>query len=368
MIDEGGVRKRISEDCLQTLDARRICVIKPSALGDVVQSLPILAALKERFPTAEISWVINSELVAVLESHPHIDHLIKYHRRGSWRQTLGLLRTLRRKQFDLVFDLQGLARTGVMTAATRAGVRVGLESGREGSTAACHFLLRDTGRFVPAHLRYWRVAEALGLGNLHRTTQVTISDADRNWASKRLSKLRGPVLAVNPGARWVTKRWPIEHFAVIAAKAKRQYGFSTVILGGNSDRPAAQQLTQLLHRFTPSANIENLAGATTLKQLAAVLQSVDVMLSNDSGPLHLAAGLGTPVVGVFTCTDPGRSGCPGAEHELVTTSLSCASCYKKRCRYSGKKKMACLDEITTDRVWQSFQKLITRHARCQDAA
>ena len=150
---------------LRSIDARRICLIKPSAFGDVVQTLPLLPVLKERFPNAQISWVINSGLRELLEDHPQIDDLISYRRHGTWKDSMRLLRELRQRQFDLVFDLQGLLRTGIMTFATRAKIRVGLESAREGSSAACHITLSDTDRFMPAHLRYWRVAEALGLGN-----------------------------------------------------------------------------------------------------------------------------------------------------------------------------------------------------------
>eukprot|EP00913_Durusdinium_trenchii_P035235 g32965.t1 len=278
------------------------------------ETTPTVVVIGER---AEISWVLNSELTELLEDHPCLDSVIPYHRRGSLSDSLSLLRDLRSRRFDLVFDLQGLLRTGVMTTATGADVRVGLESAREGSGAACHLLLADTGRFVPAHLRYWKVAEALGMGNLSRETHVPIPAADRNWAVAKLAPMRRPILAVNPGARWVTKRWPIEHFAVVAAKASRYYGFSTVILGSRGERPLALQLEHLLRRFTPAAGIVNLAGETTLKQLAATLQSADVMLTNDSGPMHLAAGLGTPVLGIFTCTDPVRSGPPGDVHELT---------------------------------------------------
>ncbi|GAB4151092.1 MAG: lipopolysaccharide heptosyltransferase I [Planctomycetaceae bacterium] len=361
-------RERISEASLKQIDARRICLIKPSALGDVVQTLPLLPVLKERFPQAEISWVIHHGLRELLEGHPQIDHLISYHRHGSWRGCWQLFGELRSRKFDMVLDLQGLLRTGLMTWATASPLRIGLESSREGAGYACHFLLRDTGRFVPAHLRYWRVAEALGLANRTRETHIAISRNDDDWAAQILQTNGSPILAVNPGARWATKRWPIEHFAAIAAKAARHFGFSIVILGGSDETVLASQLEHLLTRFVRNARVENLAGKTSLKQLAAVLRHSDVVLTNDSGPMHLAAGLGTPVLGIFTCTDPVRSGPPGDRHELVTTQLSCANCYKKQCRYRGRKKMACLEEITVERVWQRFAALVTRHAQQPKAA
>ena len=121
---------------LDGLDVRRICVIKPSALGDVVQSLPLLPVLHERFPNATISWVINHEFADLLEGHPYLHELLHYHRRGSAGQHLQLLQDLRQRQFDLVFDLQGLMRSGVMSAATGASLRIGLGNSRECSSLA----------------------------------------------------------------------------------------------------------------------------------------------------------------------------------------------------------------------------------------
>ena len=342
---------------------RRIGIIKPSAFGDVVQTLPILPVLKERFPEVEIAWVIRRELSPLLAGHPQLDDVIPYDRHGGVRGTWRLMSELKARAFDLVFDLQGLFRTGLMTWATKAPYRVGLQSAREGSRLACNITLADTGRMVPAHIRYWRVAEALGLGDRQRISFIHTSIADDSWAARQVSELEQPCLAIHPGARWETKRWPVENFAVVAAKAYRRFGFSMAILGSGEERPAAEELETLLRRFIPAARIANLAGETSIKQLAALLKQVDLVLTNDSGPMHLAAAVNTPVVGVFTCTDPARSGPPGDEHALITTDMSCRACYKKRCPLKGKNERACLTDITADQVWSRFEALVQRHAR-----
>lgn len=346
---------------LSSQDVRRIGVIKPSAFGDVVQTLPLLPVLKERFPQAAISWVIRSELADLVAGHPHLDEVVPFQRRGGWPAWRTLLKTLRARRFDLVFDLQGLLRTGVMTWATRAPLRVGLQTAREGSQHACHLLLADSGPLVPASQRYWRVAEALGLGDRNRETLIGIPKRDVRWAETELAKLKGPVLAIHPGARWETKRWPVENFAVIASRAVRRFGFSAVLLGGRDERLTASRLEFDLRRFAPAGRIANLCGESTILQLAALLQRVDVLLTNDSGPMHLAAGLKTPVLGIFTCTNPVRSGPAGDEHELVTTTLPCADCYKKQCPLR-RGRLGCLTEVTTDRVWSAFLRLMRRHA------
>lgn len=345
---------------LDELDVRRICVIKPSALGDVIQSLPLLPVLAERFPAAKLSWVINHEFADLLEGHPHLHELLHFHRRGTARQYLHLLRELRERQFDLVFDLQGLMRSGVMAAATRAPLRVGLETSREGAGLACHLTVPHTSKGMSAFQRYWRVAEELGLGNRRPQTIVSLRDDDRSWVRAALAGLSGPILAIHPGARWMTKRWPVEKFAVVANKAIRQFGFSVVILGSKGEVPVAKELQTLLQGFGSTKTVLNLTGQTTLKQLSAVLTSVDVVLTNDSGPMHLAAGLGTSVLGVFTCTSPAISGPPGGQHELVSTQVSCAASYKKQCPHSGRAHLCCMDELSTERVCAALVRLIEK--------
>jgi lipopolysaccharide heptosyltransferase II len=345
---------------LESLDVRRICVIKPSALGDVVQSLPLLPALHERFPQARIDWVINQELVELLSGHPHLGELLLFHRRGTARQYLHLLHELRERKFDLVFDLQGLMRSGLMATATRAPLRVGLETSREGAGFACHLTIPQTSKAIPAFQRYWRVAEELGVGNGTPQTIVHTDESDRAWATSELRALSGPILAIHPGARWMTKRWPVEKFAVVANKAMRQFGFSVVILGSKGEISVANELQTLLQGFVSRKTVLNLTGKTTLKQLTAVLSEVDVVLTNDSGPMHLAAGLGTSVLGVFTCTSPTISGPPGEQHELVATQVACAGSYKKQCPHSGRSQLCCMDELSTARVCDALVRLIEK--------
>lgn len=353
---------------LEGLKVERICVIKPSALGDVVQSLPLLPVLRERFPNAAISWVINHDLAELLEGHPLLHELLHFHRRGGPSPYLQLLHDLRQRQFDVVFDLQGLMRSGVMTAASRAPLRVGLETAREGASLACHVTIPGTAKGMSAFQRYWRVAEELGCGERPPQTIVPIGEADRTFAATALSSLTGPILAIHPGARWMTKRWPVEKFAVVANKAMRQFGYSVVILGSKGEQPVAQELQTLLQGFVSRKAVLNLTGQTTLKQLSAVLSASDVVLTNDSGPMHLAAGLGTSVLGIFTCTSADISGPPGEQHELVSTQVACAASYKKQCPHSGRMHQCCMDELSTERVCAAFARLVEKRRQHVRAA
>jgi lipopolysaccharide heptosyltransferase II len=345
---------RIPATDLRDIDARRVCLIKPTALGDVVQTLPLLGMLRRRFPAAAISWVVRRAFSDLLTGHPDLTEIIPFHRRGGWREFLQLLRLLKNRRFDLVVDLQGLLRTGIMTWETGAAVRVGLESAREGANLACNCVIRDSGPGVPAHLRYWRVAEALGLPNHPRVAVVPTTTADIAWLADRTGGLPRPLLAIHPGAGWETKRWPADKFAEIA----RRFQGSVVVIGSAAERGLAARIVEATAgRRNPTLN---LAGETSLKQLAALLGAADLLVSNDSGPMHLAAAMGTSVVGIFTCTSPVLSGPAGTNHELISTGVPCAASYRKSCPMRGKSHLGCLAEIPVDRVWNAVARILDR--------
>jgi ADP-heptose:LPS heptosyltransferase len=363
---------------LADVDPRRICVIKPSAFGCVVQSLPLIGALRRRFPTAAISWVIRDDLLDLVSGHPELAECLVYERRGGPAAFLRLLRQLQSRKFDLVIDLQGLLRSGLMTLATRAAVRIGLETSREGASLACNVVIGATSRNVPAADRYWRVAEALGVGSGTRQSTLFVPHQVREWARSLLDGLPRPIIAVHAGAMWETKRCPPELFAAVLTRARAQFGGSVMLLGTADDAPAATRVLSLLHqrrtmlmptrrsdgphlslaRIDSADDCANLTGATTLKQLAALLSDVDVLLCNDSGPMHLAAALETPVVGLFTCTSPLLSGPQGRRHHLLSADVPCAASYYKSCPWRGGQHLRCHRELPVDHISHALDRIL----------
>ncbi len=349
---------------LNEASAKRIVVIKPSALGDVVQTLPLLEVLKKKFPDAEIDWVIRSELADLLQGHPHLSEVIPYYRHGGLKNWVQLLRKLRSRRYDLVFDLQGLLRTGVMTLATGAQLRIGLETARECSHWACHGLLPETGKSVPAHARYWRLAEIFGLHQEARSLRLGITSADQEAASGHLKSLEnsnGPLMVIHPGAKWETKRWPVEQFAEIAIRTFKKYAMRIAVIGTKAEHNDAEAIVSALRQHTPRALAINLAGKTSLRELANIMERADLVLTNDSGPMHLAAAMGTPVVGIFTCTSTERSGPPGSHHQLIQAKVPCAASYRKTCPYTGSGNMQCLRAVSIFQVWTAVQKAVEQN-------
>jgi lipopolysaccharide heptosyltransferase II len=272
--------------------------------------------------------------------------------RGS-REFLRFLRQIREQRFDLVVDLQGLLRTGLMTWASRAPRKVGLSDAREGARGFYTDVVTVPRPDMHAVDRYWLVAEALGVSELPKRFTLPSDEASRQWVEERLRSRPRPWVMMSLGTRWETKRWPVEHFVELARRSLTAFGGTIVLVGG----PAETNLAQRFCEANSTTTID-LTGKTSLPQLTALLALADVMVSNDSGPLHLAAALNRPVVAPYTCTSPARTGPYGATQGAVPTQVWCAASYLKRCR-----RLDCMAELTPDRLWPVLKAALDQWQR-----
>lgn len=351
---------------LRDYPARRIAIIKPSALGDILNSLPVLSALRHRYPNAHITWVVNKAYEPLLQGHPQLNATLAFDRAAVRKGMLAavgaygaFLRRCRREQFDLVVDLQGLLRSGLMTMASGAARRVGLSTAREGATLFYTDVV-PVADFNAIHAvdRYWLVAEALGVGDLRKEFYVPVSEAARAWATDLLRGKPRPYLALSAGSRWDTKRWPPGHFAEMLRRMETLVGGTVICVGSPDEAALAQAATQ--DRKMPVIDV---VGKTTLPQLAAVLEQADMMLANDTGPLHLAAALGRPVVAPYTCTKVRLNGPYGFEYGTREANVPCQGSYIKTCA-----SLICMNELTPDRLWPALQGILeTWQNRCRSA-
>jgi lipopolysaccharide heptosyltransferase I len=341
---------------LEEYDASNIALLKPSALGDIVHSLPVLSALRRRFPRARITWVVNRAYEALLQGHPDLSETLAFDRSAASKGWLATVVSharfgsrLRQKNFDLVIDLQGLLRSGLMAKATAAPRRVGLSCSREGASWFYTDVVDVPGGLGGMHAvdRYWRVAEAFGAGDGPRRFTLPVSDSARRRAADLLRGWTRPWLTLAVGSRWPTKRWRPGHFAALARRAQSEFG-GTIVFVGTADEAA---LAAEVRCGLPGRSLD-LSGRTTLPELAAVLERCDVMVANDTGPLHVAAALGRPVVAPYTCTRARLTG-PFGSDGAVETSVWCAGSELRRCS-----RMECMDELTPDRLWLPLAKVL----------
>ncbi|MBA4372805.1 MAG: glycosyltransferase family 9 protein [Thermodesulfovibrio sp.] len=341
--DEQEIRLRQSPE--------RILIVKPSSLGDVVHSLPFLNSLHACFPAAAIDWVIARGLEGLLEGHPMLDRLIIIDK-DRWRQisraadTLGELKdlfsTLKARRYDLVVDLQGLLRSGLISRATNARMRVGFSEAREGSR---YFYTRTVrgGRDVHAVDRYLKISAALGCD----TKDIVFPLPPSTGIAEKVKEVRnslGDYMVLVPGARWDTKIWPPASFGTLASMLP----LKSVVIGGNGDRERAGEIVRL-----SGGRAVSVAGETSLPELVELMRTARAVVTNDSGPMHIAAALGIPVVAIFGPTSPVRTGPYGRNHIIFRSERGCAPCYKRRCD-----NVQCMKDITPEMVFEKTQRLL----------
>ncbi len=312
-----------------------ILVIKPSSLGDVVHSLPVLAKLRETFPEARISWLIGAAAAPLLESNTGIDRLFYFHRRRSGAfstvgENIRLARQLAREGFDCVIDLQGLLRSALLAAATRSKTRIGLSDAREGAGMFYTKTVRVNG-VTHAVDRYLKAAEVLGLDPGEPEFRLEVSEAAHHSAARYLEGPPAPprpYIAFSPGARWRTKVWPAANFIEAGRLLLDRFGGTIFLVGAASEASeAAAEIETALGERTV-----NLVGRTALDELVAVFGRLDLLVTPDTGLLHIADALGLPLVAVFGPTDAARTG-PYLQRTRVLSSDICpkAPCFRRRC-------------------------------------
>lgn len=342
------------------LQPRRVAIIKPSALGDIAHALPVLSGLRRLYPDAHISWVVNKGFAGLLQHHPQLNATLEFDRRAYKNPvtaviyTLQLQQQLRRQRFDLVLDLQGLLRTGLMTAATGAPVRLGFATAREGSRHFYSHRLKvpDADR-IHAVDRYWRMIEFLGGGHLQKEFRVPVDGDALNRMLTILLTLPQPWIAVAPGARWLTKRWPVEKFAELLNQTQAKFGGTTVLLGAPDDIALSADLTKLLKH--PCLD---LTGKTSIAEMVAVLSRSAVMISNDTGPLHVAVALGVPCVAAYLCTKVNLHGpYMGASPKSagVPTMVPCAGSYVRKCPHG----LRCFADVAVGMLAKEVSRILT---------
>lgn len=344
----------------------KILVVKPSSLGDVIHALPFLKAVKDTFPEAHVDWVISISLAPLLEGHPLIHDLIPLNK-DVWRditrlpstasEIAALYRRIRAHRYDSVVDLQGLLRSGLITGAARAGRKIGFDDAREGSR-----LFYDTRIPVNSQMhavdKYLKAAEALGARPETAEFLLPVDDS----AAVRVRDLLGTVdqyIVIVPSARWASKRWPPNRFVQLISMVS----LPCVLTGSEGDAAIAKMITDAVRQFPDpqhdagASGMINLCGKTDIRELIALIAEARAVVSNDSGPLHIAAALDRPTVAIFGPTDPVKTGPYGWQKKsnlkVVRAGAGCSPCREKDCR-----EHTCMERISPVHVYEALKALL----------
>ena len=345
----------------------RVLIVRLGALGDVVHTIPVAAALGRRFPDAAVDWAIDERFAALLELVPGLDRRIVLRTRGpalaAWR---ALRRELRQVRYDVALDVQGLGKSALVARLSGAHRVVGFSPRflRERWARWLYTETADPGR--PRHVveRNLGILGALGAAGRDWAFPVRVGASAVVDALRRL--LDPPdagYVVINPNAAWLSKRWSPRRYGAVAAHVVRAHGRPCVVIWGPGDEPRAAAVV------AASGGAAMLAPATDLVELAAVLRAGALLVSGDTGPLHLAAALGTPVVGVYGPSDPARNGPWSPDDEVVSVFPDCA-CAARRARGGRavpmvrrcRARSGCLDAVTVEQVCAAVDRRLSRIA------
>lgn len=330
-----------------------ILVIKPSSLGDIFHTLPAVRILKDAYPDASIAWIVSSQFRPIVNLFADVDEVIEF-RRNDWgklRNVAELMRFLwglRQRTFDLVLDFQGLFRSGACAFFAASPTKVGFANARE---LASIFYTQKV--VPPPEIKHavdknlYLVAAVLNLPPGYqpprfKTSPEAARTADDMLRASQVDHSRQPLVAVAPGSRWPSKRWPTHFFTetigdILAASGPEMHVW---LLGTGDERPMGEEIV----RAVGSNRISNWIGATELPVMFELLKRSRILITNDSGPMHIAAALQVATVSFFGPTDPEKTGPYGTNHKIFRTQVSCAPCFHKTCPLE---RQLCIDDVIT---------------------
>jgi len=339
-----------------------ILIVKTSAIGDVIHTLPALNALRRKYPEARIDWLVEEAAADLVVGHKALDAVLVSRRKAwvrdlkqgrvqaAWRGFVDFVKRLRATEYDLLIDFQGLLKSGIFVGLARAKRKVGFGKGMEHAECSYIFLnepVPPVNMDQHAAIRELLLLKAIGIESEEVVFDLPVGEEQRGKI-RQLLEDEGvdpvkPLLAINPMTTWETKHWRIERFARVADQLIDK-GVAVVFSGGSQDVLDIEKI-----RAVMKGKAVNLAGRTSLKELAALYERVELLITTDTGPMHLAAAAGTPVVALFGPTAPWRTGPFGSGHKILRAELACSPCLKKHCD----REHQCMAQITVDQVVQA---------------
>ena len=339
----------------------KILILKPSSLGDVIQALPVLRLIKRHLPASEIFWWIDAGLAPLLEGDPDLTGIVRFERKRwaaprHWPEILGSVRWMREQNFDWVIDLQCLARSGAFAWLANGRLLIGLDEVREGARGFYDIAVRRASYHTHAADWYLAVLPRLGVP-VHKNFRWLPERPAIAAAVQSKWHTNGACwIALQPGARWENKRWPAGYFAELIRQLARTFPDARfAILGAAEDRPLGDTIAQ-----AETQRCLNLCGQTSLPEMIEWLRLCRLMITNDTGPMHVAAALGKPQVALFGPTEPRRTGPYGHLEDVLRIDLPCSPCLKGHCTWE--KPEECLKAISPEMVFARAQKKLQSSA------
>lgn len=339
------------------MEYKNILIIKMSALGDVMHAIPCAAALRELFPNAKITWIVHPQFGTFIPEPPIVDEVIYFDKKRFSNMSLKdkilyffkMRSLLRSKNFDLVLDLQGLFKSAVIAWLTNCPNRYGYNDMRECSgliSKAVHGA-NDNGHIVQ---QYLDVIRFLG-SNIKEPKFPMPALVEEKGMMKALLKQSFPnidknnIVAIVPGAGWITKEWPIEFFIELSKRLIKEKKY-IVLVGAGAELEKCASIEAALNK----KHVLNLANKTNLKELAALMGNVGLCIGGDTGPVHIAAAMGCKIIALFGASSGHRAGPYGDKVTVISTDERCAPCFKRKCPLNKN----CMKKISVEEVLEKI--------------
>jgi lipopolysaccharide heptosyltransferase I len=338
-------------------DAPRFLLVRLGALGDIVHAIPVAAALRRAFPSSRIDWLVGAKHRDVLDCVPVIDRRIVLGDRHDTSAGMGVgtgmgavLRELRGRRYDVAFDLQGLMKSAVLARLSGARRVIGFSSSylRERLAGAFYTEAYDPGgggMYHPgerSHVVHMNLGLLTVMGIPIAVPEFPLACADSTIAREMAARAGGPYVVLNPGAAWPNKRWPASRFGAVARAVHEQQGMTSIVTWGPGEEALARDVVR-----EASERSALLAPRTSIADLLALLRGAALMISGDTGPTHIAAALGTPIIGLYGPTRPSRNG-PWSPRDITLSRDAVCECHHlRRCT---RERMCLLDIEVADVV------------------
>lgn len=314
-------------------------IVRLGALGDIVHAIPVVAALRAAFPDARIGWLVHPRFASLLHLVDGLDRVHPLDRRSG----ASAIRDVRREGYGVCLDLQGLLKSAALARLSGARRVIGFSRPllRESAAALAY---TETGGEGSGHVidKNLSLLSLLGVTATTRGFPVRIPDTPVVPCTRQILGigLDQPFALINPGAAWPNKRWPADRFGEVARRLRERFDLPSAVLWGPDETTLAASVVRA------SGEAARMAPQTTMVEMLALASAARVLVSGDTGPLHLAAAAGTPVVGVYGPTPPGRNGPWDARDEVISSHGTCDCVFKRQCTAST----WCLERITVDAV------------------
>jgi lipopolysaccharide heptosyltransferase I len=342
-------------------EPRSICIFQLNSIGDVIHALPVAHLLKERFPSARITWIAEKGISPLLNHHPAVGQLLlvdtkKWRKRifspAAWKEMYSFLRYLRAQEFDLALDFQGTFKSAMLARFSGASRRIGMARSDRAEKWSSLFLNEfSLGTAKKKHIIEKNLAllESVGIRSENSPLHFHIHPEEEavQYVEQELKKLEiEDFVLINPGGGWVTKLWDEDKFAQLIDMIYNDLHIPSLIVWGPGERHLADKVARKC--ITPAM----ISFSTNLSELIALTSKSRLMVSSDSGPLHLASALGIPVVGLYGPTDPLRNGPWNPHDSACTINYQCSPCYLRVCPIG----IQCMKKLEVPQVLDSVKK------------